>query len=289
VATADTYSRFETAGGCSIISLLPELNDKQWANIEEVGTQLVERLNNTESPRLILDLTPLNYMGSAMVALIVRLYKAVNGRNGQMVVVNTHEQVFEVLKLAGLTKLWTIVESRDNAYSALGINIRKFSNEGAAPSEGTAIMVAGVIGTIGAVAGLLLDFTSSAMVGPKIAKLIEVGFAALGIVVGTMILAKQTGTRRNVGIVFLAVCVLVILGGIFARDFKGPATSDTQPKKAAIPLKTAPAIQVAASQSSHTTTKATAEETTNKPPLGSVPAAATSPPAGKTLGSSKNK
>jgi anti-anti-sigma factor len=214
VSAGESYYRFESADGCLIITLLPVLNDKQWADIEKVGTEIVERLSAAQSPRFIVDLTPLSYMGSAMVALIVRLYKAVNGRNGQMVVVNQHELVFEVLKLAGLTKLWTIVKNRDEAYATLGVRRRAASVEGAAGNGGNGILIAGVLGTVGAIVGLALLFAPHPPVPHKVALLIDVGFAALGMIVGTMMLVNQSGTRRNVGIVFLAICVIAVLGGI---------------------------------------------------------------------------
>lgn len=215
MSSGESYYRIETTDGCWVITVLPELNDKQWADIEKVGSEIVDRLSNAQSPRFIVDLTPLSYMGSAMVALIVRLYKSVTGRGGQMVVVNQHELVFEVLKLAGLTKLWTIVDSREKAFASLGVKHRAVSGGGAAvPVGGNGILLAGVIGTVGAVLGLALQFSSQPLVPAKIALLIEVLFAALGMVVGTMILVNQSGTRRNVGIAFLAICLLAVLGGI---------------------------------------------------------------------------
>jgi len=229
VASGESYYRYETADGCLIATLLPELNDKQWADIEKVGTEVVDRLSSAQSPRFIVDLTPLSYMGSAMVALIVRLYKTVNGRGGQMVVVNQHELVHEVLKLAGLTKLWTIVESRDKAFAALGVKRRSAAAASSVGDGGNAVLLAGIIGTVGAILGLVLQFSSQGLVSHKVALLIEVAFAALGMVVGTMILVNQTGTRRNVGIALLAICLLVVLGGIVA----GPDQSTTPAPPAA--------------------------------------------------------
>jgi anti-anti-sigma factor len=217
VSSGESYYRFEQSDGCLIITLLPELNDKQWADIEKVGTEIVDRLSTAQSPRFIVDLTLLSYMGSAMVALIVRLYKAVNGRSGQMVVVNQHELVFEVLKLAGLTKLWTIVENRDKAYAALGVKRRSVSAKesgGGGGGGGNGLLVAGIIGTLGAIIGLALQFSPQQLVTHKIALLIDVGFAALGMIVGTMLLVNQTGARRNVGIALLAICLIAVLGGI---------------------------------------------------------------------------
>ncbi len=136
-------------------------------------------------------------MGSAMVALIVRLYKAVNGRNGQMVVVNQHELVLEVLKLAGLTKLWTIVENRDKAYAALGVKRRSVSAPSSGGGGGNGLLVVGIIGTLGAIVGLALQFSPTQLVTHKIALLIDVGFAALGMIVGTMLLVNQTGPQNG--------------------------------------------------------------------------------------------
>jgi anti-anti-sigma factor len=229
VSSGESYYRFEQSDGCLIITLLPELNDKQWADIEKVGTEIVDRLSTAQSPRFIVDLTLLSYMGSAMVALIVRLYKAVNGRSGQMVVVNQHELVFEVLKLAGLTKLWTIVENRDKAYAALGVKRRSVSTQSSSGGGGNGLLVVGIIGALGAIVGLALQFSPTQLVTHKIALLIDVGFAALGMIVGTMLLVNQTGAKRNVGIALLAICLIAVLGGIVVSPESGaPASKETK-------------------------------------------------------------
>jgi anti-anti-sigma factor len=213
VALGETYYRFEAADGCSIISLLPELNDKQWADIEKVGTELVDRLSTIKAPRIIVDLTALTYMGSAMVALIVRLYKSVSGRDGKMVVVNQHELVQEVLKLAGLAKLWTIVDSRDKAFASLGIKPGSVRRVSVGAPGGNGLLVGGIIGTVGAIIGLALQFSSSPIVSAKIAQLIEIAFAMLGMVMGTMTLVYQSGARRNVGIGVLSFACSSFLAG----------------------------------------------------------------------------
>ena len=256
VSSGESYYRFEQSDGCLIITLLPELNDKQWADIEKVGTEIVDRLSAVQSPRFIVDLTPLSYMGSAMVALIVRLYKAVNGRSGQMVVVNQHELVFEVLKLAGLTKLWTIVENRDKAFAALGVKRRSVSaSASSGGGGGNGLLVVGIIGTIGAIIGLALQFSPQPLVSHKIALLIDVGFAALGMIMGTMLLVNQTGGRRNVGIVLLAICLISVLGGIVvspeqsgtpgAKDKSTKTSSNTAAATTVAATKTIPTADVA--------------------------------------------
>lgn len=263
MAAGESYYRSETNGSCSIITLLPVLNDKQWADIEKVGSEIVEHLGNASSPRFLVDLTPLSYMGSAMVALIVRLYKAVNSRNGQMVVVNQHELVFEVLKLAGLTKLWTIVDSREKGFAALGVKPGAMA-VGGAPANDNLVLGAGVIGVIGSIIGLALQFASQPVVPRKVALVIEFAFAFLGFVSGTMMLVNQAGTRRNVGIALLGICLLVVLGGILAAP---EPTAPAGGLSAATPAAPGPAPAVADKQSGVAATKpaaTTSASTSNK-------------------------
>jgi anti-anti-sigma factor len=277
VSSGESYYRFEQSDGCLIITLLPELNDKQWADIEKVGTEIVDRLSTAQSPKFIVDLTPLSYMGSAMVALIVRLYKAVNGRSGQMVVVNQHELVFEVLKLAGLTKLWTIVENRDKAYAALGVKRRSVSarESGGGGGGGNGLLVAGIIGTLGAIIGLALQFSPQQLVTHKIALLIDVGFAALGMIVGTILLVNQTGARRNVGIALLAICLIAVLGGIVVS----PEQSAPASKENKTTTSTSSASTTVAAASTPKTTASPATDPP-KPPADSKTVTTAKPAAG---------
>lgn len=225
--------RFEQADGCSVISLLPELNEAQWSDIEKVGNELLSRLNSAPTPKFLVDLSALNYMGSAMVALIVRLWKAAKERGGDMVVVNRHELVFEVLKLAGLTKLWNIVDSREKGLAELGVSSRVF---GSGPQRGPGLVILGMIGIIGAAVGLWLQLSSEPVgMGAKIAKAIEFGFAALGLVAGTMMLTREgSGARKNIGIFVLVASVAVVLAGIL-MDKGGNGPAPAAPAVPAVP------------------------------------------------------
>ena len=251
MSTGETYYRFETVNGCLTITLLPELNDKQWADIERVGSEIVERISGAPSPKVLVDLTLLSYMGSAMVALIVRLYKTVNSRGGKMVVVNQHELVFEVLKLAGLTKLWTIVGTRQEAYATLGIKATAPSTGGGLAAGGMGLVAAGVIGTVGTLVGLALQFSPNPPLAPRYAMFIEIAFAFLGLGAG-MFLLNQAGNRRNLGIAFLAICVLAVLGGIVmapqeaaAKAPAAGANSRSAPAEASAPKTDAPPLAAA--------------------------------------------
>ncbi|HXY32967.1 MAG TPA: STAS domain-containing protein [Planctomycetaceae bacterium] len=274
MSAGETYYRFESLNGCLSIALLPELNDKQWADIEKVGTEIVDRISAAASPKVLVDLSPLSYMGSAMVALIVRLYKTVNSRSGKMVVVNQHELVFEVLKLAGLTKLWTIVPNREEGFSSLGVKATAASGTPSISFQpgGMGLVAAGVIGTVGTLVGLALQFAPSQPIPQKYAMFIEVGFAFVGLGAG-MFLLNQAGNRRNLGIAFLAICVLAVLGGIVAAPQGGAAKAPSSGGKATTNMETPEPRTTAPAASTPTTPVAAAAPVT---PAAATPASAAS-------------
>ena len=106
---------FENGRGFTVVAFNPAIADAKWGDIEQVGNDLRERLASAESPVFLVDLTRLQYMGSSVVALIVKLWKAVGERNGGIVIINSSSVIHEVLDIAGLTKLWTIVDTREEA------------------------------------------------------------------------------------------------------------------------------------------------------------------------------
>ena len=115
--------------------LLPALNDRQWESVDELGDQIVGTIEKSASPNLLADLSELEYMGSGLVALLARIWKAVQAKGRKMAVVCPDEMVKEVLKIAGLLKIWTVVDDRDAAYSHLGISARQIPKQAAAGTD----------------------------------------------------------------------------------------------------------------------------------------------------------
>lgn len=117
-----SYRCEELPGDILSIWLRPELNETDWTEIERVGSEILEQVGSHKRPRAIVDLTDMKHIGSSLVALLVRIWKVVGERGGQMVVVNNNELVGEVLEIAGLAEKWTIVATRPRAVAILGGN-----------------------------------------------------------------------------------------------------------------------------------------------------------------------
>jgi anti-anti-sigma factor len=225
VSTTEIPYHFEAAVGYSVVTLHPVLNDSQWADIERVGNEVCEKYNTGSAKSVMVDLTELNYMGSAMVALIVRLWKSVKEKNGKMVVVNNNEMVYEVLKLAGLHKVWTIVDSREEGFSKLGVS----GNVGSGLSgggSGSGLLIVGVVALVGAIAGLLM--LTQGKGDPKVALMINVVCSLVSLVVGMMLIMKHTDFKQKVGIGIAGIGIISLLAGIMLNSPDAPAANDVE-------------------------------------------------------------
>ena len=237
--------RFEQDGNLLVITLLPELAEVPWADVEEIGGSLEGRVRDREKPQVIVDLTPLAHMGSGMVALVVRIWKAAQEKGGKMVVVNDHELVLEVLQLAGLTSRWTIVETREEARKKLDVRgagrpaPAAASGTTAAPGGGrNGLLLAGggLLAVLASVAGLILLFLAPDALPAGVVKALLFGGAFAGTILGTLALAWYVGLPRLAGLavlvcsVALGVAGLVLTGGdAAAADVPADDSADPSP------------------------------------------------------------
>lgn len=133
--SATTAFDFEAGRGFSIVSLNPAVTECRWGEIEQVADELKQRIGEQTVPHFLMDLTRIEYMGSSVVALIVKLWKAGKERNGLMVVVSSQPLIREILETAGLAKVWTIVDSRPEAEQLMQKSI------GCAPCAATTFLL----------------------------------------------------------------------------------------------------------------------------------------------------
>ncbi|HUG89472.1 MAG TPA: STAS domain-containing protein [Planctomycetaceae bacterium] len=203
--------RFETANGHAVVTLLPGLNDAPWSEIERVGNDLLDQVRNTPARAMIVDLTALNYMGSALVALIVRVWKVIKERGGQLVVVNRDPMVMEVLRIAGLHSLWTIVETREEAIDALGASPQAETRK----RETRFLTWVGPLAVTAAAAGLALLILKVDFVPRTVAVGLALGWSALGALAGTITFARSTGGSRAVGGIVVAASLGLVAATVF--------------------------------------------------------------------------
>lgn len=217
------YRCEELPGKIVSVTLHSGLNDSAWEEIDRIGTEVVARLSNQPAPRTLVDLSSLNHMGSALVALVVRVWKVVTEQKGEMVVVNDNEFVGEVLSIAGLANRWRIVPTREQAIEELCPGASRLSN-GQSGSRRLSLFVGAVALTAGILA--FLDFLMSgaaleALGRPALLCAIG-GLAVLGVISGALTMRGSGRMSRALGLLIVVLSTGVLLGALFegSKEFR---------------------------------------------------------------------
>jgi anti-anti-sigma factor len=225
VISSESSYQFQKFDGVSVIALLPELNDVPWADIESIGSAILEQMDAQKKPLFLIDLDALTYMRSAMVALVVKLWKSVKTRKGRMAVVNNDEMVREVLSIAGLDEIWTIVDTRAEGLKALGVSARKIralekslrpgkeSPKSEMWETGTAVLTLLTVAV--ASAGLyLLLVPQEFLQDRRIILGLLFGGSILGLLTGIAATALGFGIKRGIGIFGVLGALGIITAGV---------------------------------------------------------------------------
>lgn len=205
MTSSESGYQLEAADQYTVVTLAAQLSNEQWGEIHEVGNQLVKRLNELKTKHLLVDLSAMEYIGSSTVALVVRLWKTVQEQEGALAVISKHPVVVEVLQISGLSKVWTIVDTRDDALTELGIT----------QTSGLGVLVyLELLAVAAAVVGLVIQFNSGWPVAREVMLGLLFGGAGLAMLLGLVNTLCGTGIGRMVSLLALLASLVVGIVGI---------------------------------------------------------------------------
>lgn len=111
---------FEEQRGYCSVRFNPVLMSMNWSDVETGTTQMVEKLQQTKINSVMVDLGAMDMINSGLIASLVRIWKTMQQKNGQFSLVCPNQMIVDVLKAAGLWKLWSVVDEREEAIYQLG-------------------------------------------------------------------------------------------------------------------------------------------------------------------------
>ena len=211
MTSSEAAYQIQSGNGYSIVSLLPKLNDVPWAEIERIGSEILQALRTAAHPVFLVDLSALHHAGSALVALILRVWKRASEQKGRMIVVNSDQMVFEVLQLAGLTKVWTIVATQEDAIREVETTV--FTRSGRSVS--ILLNFLGFFALAGAAAGLFYRFYPTRHLPEQMASAMHTGFAVLTIIAGLVSTLRTKRLGRVIGIILFVAGLGITMAGIW--------------------------------------------------------------------------
>ena len=160
---------------------------------------------------VVVDLTPLDYLGSAQLTLLVRIWKLLKGRNARMIVELKSPVVREVLKTAGLLNVWEVADSHGGAFQMLGLMAdgrRKMS---------PALPVIGLLAVSGAIAGVCLTIWPAQAFDPRLVLIGDLVCAAVGLGAGLWTAIRGSGGRRGLGVGMVVASALLAVGVVLVH------------------------------------------------------------------------
>lgn len=176
------------------ITIRPTLTDADWSVIKRAGDEVLAQIHAHKPQKVLVDLTPLDYMGSSLVALVVRCWKEARPDLQQFVVVSDSKVVREVLNLSGLARMWDVVETHEEAMEALGTAGRDGSRSW--------ILPLGVVALVICIAGVGLWYVQPSQ--RMLATWLIYGGAVSGAILGVTLMTRAN--RRYLGLGLVLIC-----------------------------------------------------------------------------------
>jgi anti-anti-sigma factor len=94
-----------------LVTVRRESSTADWSLLEESGRTVIEQISTRKNRCVLLDLSEVDYLGSSSIAFLMRIWKHINQLDGRMVVVISDPKVYEIIRLSGLVKIWTIFDN----------------------------------------------------------------------------------------------------------------------------------------------------------------------------------
>ncbi|MBI3863739.1 MAG: STAS domain-containing protein [Planctomycetia bacterium] len=110
----------ELRGVTLILTWLPQRGSFNEPEIVHETTELLELIENSQPTKFVLDLSHCDYLGTVILNAVLKLWKRISHRGGQLVLCNVSPMVTQVLRLTKLNTIWPSYGSRDQALNAIG-------------------------------------------------------------------------------------------------------------------------------------------------------------------------
>jgi stage II sporulation protein AA (anti-sigma F factor antagonist) len=113
------FFRVEQVGDTLIFSAVGSVGTLVEDEAREEWEAMLDQIDKYDAKHAILDLGSLDYFGSIMLYLMVRLWKRVSDKEGKLAICQVSKVGREILETAKFDSMWPIVDSRDAAIEAV--------------------------------------------------------------------------------------------------------------------------------------------------------------------------
>ncbi|MBI1248412.1 STAS domain-containing protein [bacterium] len=103
----------------TVLEFGPEYRTLDESNLSPVVQQVVEVAKHASPPLVILDVSHTESIGSVFIQFLIRIWKLIKKRNGELVIAGLNDACLDVLKRSKIDSLWQRYPTRESAAQAL--------------------------------------------------------------------------------------------------------------------------------------------------------------------------
>jgi anti-anti-sigma factor len=119
MSTTTRLIEVERRGGTLVLTPQKKLRELHYQEIEAEGEELLRLADGPAVRSVVVDFARTDSFGSTALGLFARLWKRVRVRGGRMAFCNVPAHEAEIMEATGLSRLWTIHPSLEDAIAAV--------------------------------------------------------------------------------------------------------------------------------------------------------------------------
>jgi anti-anti-sigma factor len=105
-----------------ILTVVPlgDFDSFRWPEMEDASKMIFEIIQREPTVKILVDMSRLGQCGSALLGIMLRVWKTVSPQSGVLAFCNVSSEVTDILQQTRLDTLWAIYPNREAAYAAMG-------------------------------------------------------------------------------------------------------------------------------------------------------------------------
>jgi anti-sigma B factor antagonist len=110
-----------------VLTVVPlgDFESFRWPEMENASKMIFEIIRNEPGIKILVDMSRLSQCGSALLGIMLRVWKTVSPQHGVLAFCNVNNEVAEILQQTRLDTLWAIYPNREAAYMSMGATVVK--------------------------------------------------------------------------------------------------------------------------------------------------------------------
>jgi anti-anti-sigma factor len=105
--------------GITVVEVDAEYDSLDVAKLNMFGDELLAAVAGAEPPKVLLDMHRTTFIGSNFLGLLIRAWKRLRDRKGELALCQVNEVCSEVLRASKLDMIWQVFPDRDAAVGQL--------------------------------------------------------------------------------------------------------------------------------------------------------------------------